>query len=202
MGYEKFEHEHPCPCGKGVQVAEWEEHDTWVSGNEAATYTLRCPDCAQRFVYFYDVGQGYWVLKEDKQKIDDLEKRIRETEANLERRMREVVAPHEQAWVDHINTLPSRSAKKSALNAGRGFLKLALNPAFVEAEARAKIRLDPKWVYTELKLNDAEVESLSATLLALRQEKYELEKSIQKIRVPHKILGFKDFDEVAPKVTR
>jgi prefoldin subunit 5 len=199
MGYEKFEHEFPCPCGQGVQVAEWEEHDTWASGNEAATNRLTCPDCAQRLAYFYHAGEGYWVLKEDKKKVDTLEIRIQETEATIKKLTAELVQRHEQPWVDYINRLPNRMAKKSALGAGRGFLKLAVDPAFVEAEARATIKSDPKWVYEALKLHDRQIEDLYVALHSLRKEKSELEGSIQKIRVPHKLLGFKPFAEGPPK---
>ncbi len=198
MGYEKFEREFPCPCGQGFQVAEWEEHDTWVSGNEGASYRLKCPHCAERLVHFNRWGEQSWVVKQDKEKIDGLEARIRQMEAKVEKLIRELVARHEQPWVDYINRLPNRTAKKSALGAGRGFLKRAVDPAFVEAEARAIIKSDPKWVYEALKLHDTEIDDLSATLQALQQEKRELENSINKIPIPDKRFGFKPFPLPTP----
>jgi hypothetical protein len=193
MGYEKFDREFPCPCGQGVQIAEWEEHDTWVSGNEAATYRLKCPECAQRLVHFYNGGLESWVRKEDKEKVDGLERRIRETEAKAKMLMAKLVEQHEQSWVDYISQLPNRMAKKSALGAGRGFLKRAVDPNFVEAEARATIKSDPQWVYTMMKLHDVEIQDLFLTLDRLRKEKRELETSINKIPIPDKRFGFKAF---------
>ena len=191
MGYEQFDREFPCPCGKGVQVAEWEEHDTWASGNEGATYTLKCPSCAERLTHSYHGGVESCVLKQDKEKIDGFEIRIREMEARIGKLLAELVERHEQSWVDYINRLPNRMATKSALRAGRGFLKQAVDPSFVEAEARATIKSDPRWIYTAMKLHDAEIETLSATFQSLRQEKRELENSINRIPVPDKRFGFK-----------
>jgi hypothetical protein len=190
MGYEKFEREFPCPCGQGIQVAEFEEHDTWVSGNEAATYTLKCPQCAERFTHFYH-GVESWVLKSDKERIDGLEQQIRATETKVNVLLENLVKQHEQSWVDYINHLRNRTEKKSALRGGRGFLHQALDPSFVEAEARAKIKNDPQLVYRAMKLHDAEIEGLSASRQRLIEEKRALEGSIEKIPVPDKRLGFK-----------
>jgi len=50
------------------------------------------------------------------------------------------------------------------------FFKRAVDPAFVEAEARATITSDPKWVCAKLNLHDGEIEDLSVTLDKLREE--------------------------------
>lgn len=84
MGYEKMERRFPCPCGKGTQISEWEEHDTWVHGDTIGPFRLECEDCAARYEsHWRIVGGQVWVLKEEKNRLDSLESQVMEKEAKL-----------------------------------------------------------------------------------------------------------------------
>ena len=192
MAYEKCNREFPCPCGKGVQVAEWEEHDTWVSGNEGATYTLKCPVCAKRLVYFCHGAQQFWVRKEDKEKLD----RFAQDATELRKRGQKlIVERYEQPFVDHVLRLPNRMTKKAATGAGRGFLKNATDPSYVEAAARQAIKEHPQSCLAELTIADSEIENLFATADRLKQEERAFAGSIEKIAIPDKRFGFKVFGQ-------
>jgi hypothetical protein len=192
MGYEKFEREFPCPCGKGVQVAEWEEHDTWVSGNEGAEYALKCPDCAARLVYFYHGALQFWARKEDKERLD----KYAGDAGELRKRGEKLIVERcEQAFVDHVMRLPNRMTKKAATGAGRGFLKKATDPAYVEATAREAIRHHPQRCFAELKSPDSEIENLFAMADQLKQEERAFAEIIEKIGIPDKRFGFKVFGQ-------
>jgi hypothetical protein len=192
MGYEKFDREFPCPCGKGVQVAEWEEHDTWVSGNEGATYTLKCPDCAARLVFLYHGALQFWVRKEDKEKLDKYAEDSRE---HRKRGEKLIIERYEQFFVDHVMQLPNRMAKKAATGAGRGFLKRATHPSFVEAAAHEAIKHHPQHCFAELKTPDPEIEALFATADRLKKEERAFAETMEKIGIPDKRFGFKVFGQ-------
>ena len=92
MSWEEFNDEKPCPCGKGKYTITRQEND-W--GKSHVSFRMNCKDCRNTYVQFvfryHDPGapggtssSDLWVLKEDKQALDDLEKQIgRKKEAIL-----------------------------------------------------------------------------------------------------------------------
>jgi hypothetical protein len=184
MGYEKMERRFPCPCGKGVQVSEWEEHDTWVHGNEGGPYKLECEDCAAQYESYWSVGQGQvWILKEDKGRLDSLESEAKEKQAKLQEI---VVERYEESFVSHVLGLRNRTEMKYALHtAASGFFKNAKgNPSYVEGVARESIRAGPRETFGELRVQDSEVSGIMAEIDSLKREIGELRGRMEKIPVP------------------
>jgi hypothetical protein len=163
-----------------------------VSGNEGAEYHLKCPDCSARFVYFYHGGLMFWVHKEDKQKLDKYAAEIRELKSKAGKL---IVERYEQVLVEYVRNLPNRTAKKAVLNAGRGFLKDAVDPSYVEAKTREAIRKTPERCFEQLKAHDTDIEALFETVLRFKKEESELQKSMEKIGIPEKRLGFTVFGQ-------
>lgn len=184
MGYEKMERRIPCPCGKGTQVAEWEEHDTWSRGDEFGTYRLECEECAARYVSYWDLGQ-VWILKEDKQRLDSLES---EAKASQEKLQKLIVERYEEPFVSHVLGRRNRTEMKYALySVSVGFLKDAKdNPSYVEQIARKSISEHPCESFSHLRVQDSEVSGIIAGIDSLKQKIAEFRKRMAKIPVPDK----------------
>lgn len=183
MGYEKMERRIPCPCGKGTQVAEWEEHDTWSRGDEFGTYRLECEECATRYVYYWHTGQ-VWIRKEDALKLNGLQSEAKENQSRLERI---IVERYEEQFVSHVLGLRNRTEMKYALGAGTGFFREAKdNPSYVEQVARKAIRERSLQSFAQLRVQNSEVSELKAKIDSLINERLELTKRMEKIPVPDK----------------
>jgi hypothetical protein len=183
MGYEKMERRIPCPCGRGTQVAEWEEHDTWSRGDEFGTYVLECEECSAKYVYYWYTGHGQvWIRKEDALKLNSLESEAKENQKQLEQI---IVGRYEEQFVSHVLGLRNRTEMKSALGAGTGFLREAKdNPSYVEQAARKAIRERPLQSFTHIRIQDSEISGLTAKIDSLKNESRELIKQMAKIPVP------------------
>lgn len=180
MGYEKMERRIPCPCGKGTQVAEWEEHDTWSRGDEFGTYVLECKECAERYVYYWHIGQ-VWIRKEDALTLNGLESKAKESQSQVGRI---IVERHEEQFVSYVLGLRNRTEMKYALGAGVGFFRDAKdNPTYVEQSARKAIRERPLQSFTQLRVQDSEVSRLTGKIDSLNNESREFRKRMEKIPV-------------------
>lgn len=181
MGYEKMERRIPCPCGKGTQVAEWEEHDTWSRGDEFGTFQMECEECAARYAYYWHTGQ-VWIRKEDALKLNSLESEVKESQTQLDKI---IVERYEEQFVSHVLGLRNRTEMKYALGAGTGFLREAKdNPSYVEQVARKALRNRPLQSFFQLRIQDSEVSGLTAKIDSLKNESRELIKRMEKIPVP------------------
>ncbi|MBZ5492894.1 MAG: hypothetical protein LAO76_18400 [Acidobacteriia bacterium] len=183
MGYEKMERRVPCPCGKGIQVVEWEEHDTWSRGDEFGTYRLECEECAARYAYYWHTGHGQvWILNEDSLKLSSMES---EAKAEREKLHKLIVERYEEQFVSHVQGLRNRTEMKYALGAGTGFFKNAKNnPSYVEGVARKSIRDRPRESFARLRVEDTEVNGLMTKIDTLNKEIFEFKRQMKKIPVP------------------
>lgn len=84
MSWEEFKYEKTCPCRKGTYTITRREND-W--GKSHVSFQMNCTICQNAYVQFtfhyHDPGapggtsSSYlWVLKRDKQAVDDAEKQI------------------------------------------------------------------------------------------------------------------------------
>ncbi len=73
MAYEKMQRSFTCRCGKGRMIAEWEEHDTWVSPNRSITWSFDCPDCTEKYEFYDELASRRYVIsKTDAEKLRSL----------------------------------------------------------------------------------------------------------------------------------
>lgn len=113
MSWEEFKYQKTCPCSKGKYTITRQEND-W--GKSHLWFKMNCESCQNTYVQFtshyHDPGapggtssSDFWVLKEDKQALDDLQKQIkREKEAILSMGQ----ARYLQRWLDTFVDKPKK----------------------------------------------------------------------------------------------
>ena len=74
MAYEKMEQSFPCRCGQGRMIAEWQEHDTWVSPNRSITWSFNCHNCSTEYEFYRKFASPCYVIRKvDGEKLRSME---------------------------------------------------------------------------------------------------------------------------------